>query len=89
MSAKPGTGIRHRHHLDPSSQQKAIRQTAKAIGLAKPVGPHTLRHCFATHLLEAGYDFCTMRELLSHQDVKTTMIYPTSCSGEPWACAAP
>ncbi|GIV78799.1 MAG: hypothetical protein KatS3mg050_3193 [Litorilinea sp.] len=75
ISAEPGTGIRRRHHLDPSGLQKAIRQAAKAIGLAKPVGPHTLRHCFATHLLEAGYDIRTVQELLGHKDVKTTMIY--------------
>ena len=75
ISTEPETGIRRRHHLDPSGLQKAIRRAAKTIGLAKPVGPHTLRHSFATHLLEAGYDIRTVQELLGHKDVKTTMIY--------------
>lgn len=75
LSTEPGTDTVRRHHLDPSGLQKAIRNAAKAIGLPKPVGPHTLRHCFATHLLEAGYDIRTVQELLGHKDVKTTMIY--------------
>jgi integron integrase len=64
-----------RHHLHESAIQKAIRAAARQARIAKPVGPHTLRHCFATHLLEAGYDIRTVQELLGHRDVKTTMIY--------------
>lgn len=75
LSTEPGTETVRRHHLDPSGLQKAIRRAAKAIGLTKPVGPYTLRHCFATHLLEAGYDIRTVQELLGHKDVKTTQIY--------------
>ncbi len=67
--------IVRRHHIDESTLQKAIRQAAKQAGIIKPVGPHTLRHSFATHLLQAHYDIRTVQELLGHKDVKTTMIY--------------
>jgi len=55
--------------------QEAIHAAARQAGVAKPVGPHTLRHCFATGLLAAGYDIRTVQELLGHKDVTTTMIY--------------
>ena len=76
-----------RHHLHESSLHKAIKEAARLAGIVKPVGPHTLRHCFATHLLEAHYDIRTLQELLGHKDVKTTMIYITSCSAAAWPSA--
>jgi len=75
LSQDPRSGVTRRHHLHESSLQKAIKEAARLAGIVKPVGPHTLRHCFATHLLEAHYDIRTVQELLGHKDVKTTMIY--------------
>lgn len=64
-----------RHHLHETVIQKAVKQAVGKVGIMRKVGPHTLRHSFATHLLQDGYDIRTVQELLGHSDVKTTMIY--------------
>jgi len=76
IAVDPRSGVRRRHHQHETVPQRAIREARRRVGIAKPVGPHALRYCFATHLLEAGYDIRTVQELLGHRDVQTTMIYP-------------
>jgi integron integrase len=71
----PKTGERGRHHVDESILQKAFKQAVEKAVLTKRATCHTLRHSFATHLIEMGYDIRTVQELLGHKDVRTTMVY--------------
>jgi integrase len=89
FSVDPRRGVQRRHHLHEIRVQRAVKRAATEADITARVTPHTLRHCFATHLLEAGQDIRTVQELLGHADVTTTMIYTHVLNKGPMGVVSP
>jgi integrase len=89
LSRDPRSDTIRRHHAHEQGIQRAIKRAVLAAGITKPASTHTLRHSFATHLLESGQDIRTVQELLGHSDVKTTMIYTHVLNRGPMGVISP
>ncbi|MCB1071404.1 MAG: integron integrase [Verrucomicrobia bacterium] len=89
LSTDPRSGIIRRHHLYPNILQRAIRKAAAEAGIDKHVKSHTLRHSFATHMIQAGIDIRTVQDMLGHEDLNTTMIYTHVVKNGPYGVASP
>jgi site-specific recombinase XerD len=85
----PTSEQQRRHHLDPSLIRESVRRAVLAAGISKPASCHIMRHSFATHLLERGQDIRAIQELMSHKDLKLTMIYTDVLNCGPMGVASP